>query len=83
MLYNGEAAMERGGVVGTQVGGAIAFYGGMSLNELLAIGGFLLAVASFMFQVAVTLYFKQKHLKLAEARLAAELDPNGGDDDEH
>ena len=83
MLYNWESAMERSGVAGTQVGGALALFGGMTLNELLAIGGFLLAVASFMFQVAVTLYYKQQHLKLAEARLAADLDDDGSGDNEH
>lgn len=65
--------VERSGMVGTQVGGVMAVFGGLTLNEWLAIGGFMLACASFCFQVTVTIYFKQKHLRIAEARLASDL----------
>lgn len=65
--------VERSGMVGTQVGGVMAVFGGLTLNEWLAIGGFMLACASFCFQVTVTIYFKQKHLRIAEARLQADL----------
>ncbi len=74
--------MEKSGMVGTQAGAVMAVFGGLTLNELLAIGGFLLAAASFVFQVCVTIYFKRQHLALARARLAADLDEQGGGDDE-
>lgn len=74
--------MEKSGLTGTQVGAVIAIFGGLTLNELLAIGGFLLALASFVFQVFVTIYFKQQHLKLARARLAADIADKEGDDDD-
>lgn len=73
--------VERGGMVGTQVGGVMAIFGGMTLNEWLAIGGFMLACASFCFQVMVTIYFKQKHLRIAEARLQADLKESGEGDE--
>lgn len=74
--------MEKSGMVGTQAGAVMAVFGGLTLNELLAIGGFLLALASFVFQMFVTIYFKRQHLELARARLAADLDEQeGGDDD--
>lgn len=74
--------MEKSGMVGTQAGAVMAVFGGLTLNELLAIGGFLLALASFVFQMFVTIYFKRQHLELARARLAADLDGRGGDDDD-
>lgn len=73
--------MEKSGMVGTQAGAVMAVFGGLTLNELLAIGGFLLALASFVFQVCVTVYFKQQHLALARARLAADLDGNPEEED--
>lgn len=72
--------LERSGMLGTQTGGIMAIIGGLTLNQWLSIGGFMLAVASFAFQVCVTLYFKFKHLKLAEERLRADLEK--GEDDE-
>ncbi|MDO9007215.1 MAG: hypothetical protein Q7U80_03240 [Thiobacillus sp.] len=74
--------MERGGLVGTQAGAVMAVFGGLTLNEMLAIGGFLLALASFVFQVGVTIYFKHQHLQLARARLSADLENRDGDDDD-
>ena len=73
--------MEKSGLVGTQAGAVMAVFGGLTLNELLAIGGFLLALASFVFQMFVTIYFKRQHLELARARLAADLSGRGEDDD--
>lgn len=75
--------MEKSGMVGTQAGAVMAVFGGLTLNELLAIGGFLLALASFVFQVGITIYFKHQHLALARARLAADLHEQGGGDDEY
>lgn len=72
--------MEKSGMVGTQAGAVMAVFGGLTLNELLAIGGFLLALASFVFQVFITIYFKHQHLALARARLEADLEDRGEDD---
>lgn len=74
--------VEKSGMIGTQAGAVMAVFGGLTLNELLAIGGFLLALASFVFQMFVTIYFKRQHLELARARLEADLDGRGGDDDD-
>lgn len=73
-------AMERGGVVGTQVGGAIAVVGGFTLNELMAVAGFALACVSFCFQVFVTIYYKEKHYRLAVARLENDLEEKADDE---
>lgn len=81
-LSEGEAVMEKGGLVGTQAGAVMAVLGGLTLNEMLAIGGFLLAMGSFVFQVGVTIYYKHQHLQLARARLAADLENQDGEDDD-
>lgn len=75
-------AMEKTGVAGSQLGGVMAVVGHFTLNDLLAIAGFALAFVSVVFQVWATWYFKSRHLKIAEARLAAELEHKGSDDDD-
>lgn len=65
--------MEKGSIAGTQIGGLLAVVGGLTLNQWLAIGGFLLALASFIFQAWISWYFKQKHYRLAELRLRNEI----------
>lgn len=58
----------------TAGGGAIIF--GLSANEFAAIVGAGVAVLSFLFQIAITLYFKSEHLKLAKLQaLRGEQDP--------
>lgn len=79
----GGKTMEKGGVVGTQVGGVMAVFGGLTLNEWLAIGGFLLACASFLFQVFVTLLYKERHYRLAVARLERSTKEHKEEDGEH
>lgn len=74
--------MEKSGMVGTQAGAVMAVFGGLTLNEMLAFGGFLLAIASFVFQVMVTLYYKHQHLQIARARLQADLENKEGEDDD-
>lgn len=74
--------MEKSGMVGTQAGALMAVFGGLTLNEMLAIGGFLLALASFVFQVLITIYFKHQHLQLARARMAADLENKEDEDDD-
>lgn len=74
--------MEKTGVAGSQLGGVMAVVGHFTLNDLLAIAGFALAFVSVVFQVWATWYFKSRHLRIAEARLAADLTDNGGDGDE-
>jgi hypothetical protein len=73
-------ALEKGGLTGTQIGGVMALIGGVTLNDLLAIAGFGLALFSVLFQVWATWYFKSKHLAIAQARLAADLKEAEGDD---
>lgn len=73
--------MERTGLVGAQTGGVLAVFGGLALNDVLAIAGFALAFVSVVFQVWATWYFKSRHLKIAEARLRAELKSTEGHDD--
>lgn len=65
--------VERSGITGAQAGGLMAVVGGFTFNQWLQIGGFLLALFSVLFQVWATWYFKTKHLKIAEARLASDL----------
>jgi len=72
--------VEKSGIAGAQAGGIMAVVGGFTFNEWLQIGGFLLALFSVLFQVWATWYFKTKHLKIAEVRLAADLADKGGND---
>lgn len=72
--------VEKSGMVGAQAGGIMAVVGGFTFNEWLQIGGFMLALVSVMFQVWATWFFKIKHLKIAEARLAADLKETDGHD---
>lgn len=76
----GHVAMEKGGVVGTLAGSLTAWIGAMSLNDLLSIGGFMLALVSVTFQMWATWYFKTKSLRIAEARLASDLADKENDD---
>lgn len=76
----GNAVVEKSGMAGTVSGAAMAAAGSFTLNDLLAIGGFMLALVSVLFQVWATWFFKTRHLKIAEARLAADLKGAGGDD---
>lgn len=76
----GHVVMEKTGVTGAVTGGLLAGIGGMTLNDILSIAGFCLAFVSVVFQVWATWYFKTKHLRIAEARLAAELEDRGGED---
>lgn len=54
-------------------GGAVAVLGGLSLNQYLAIGGFIIAALSFAVN-AYSVYRKHKHYKHIEARLQRHLD---------
>lgn len=74
--------VEKTSIAGTQIGGLLAVVGGLTLNQWLAIGGFLMAVLSFIFQAWITWYYKEKHLKLAEIRLQNELRQQGHDSEE-
>lgn len=73
--------MEKAGIVGTQTGGVMAIIGSLTLNDMLGVAGFCLAFVSVTFQVWATWYFKSRHLRIAEARLAADLDEKEGDND--
>lgn len=73
----GATAMEKSGMTGAVIGGVAA----MTLNDWLGIAGFMLAFVSVLFQIWATWFFKTKHLKIAEARLAADLSDK--DEEEH
>lgn len=68
------------GIAGSVIGWLTASAGALTLNDMLAIGGFIVALVSVLFQIWATWYFKSRHLKIAEARLAAELADTGEDD---
>lgn len=68
------------GITGASVGGVTSVLGALTLNDLMAIGGFVLAFVSVVFQVWATWYFKSRHLRIAEARLAADLKDRDGSD---
>ena len=65
---------ERTSLAGVQTGAFTSIAGWLTLNDWLAIGGFMLALVSVAFQVWATWHFKSRHLKIAEARLAADLE---------
>lgn len=46
-------------------GGLIAFIGGLSANEIAAYGGLFVGVIGLLINVAITIYFKSQHLKIA------------------
>lgn len=61
------------GIAGSVVGWLTASTGAYTLNDLLAIGGFMVALVSVLFQIWATIYFKSKHLALAEARFRKDI----------
>lgn len=69
------------GIAGSVVGWLTASTGAFTLNDMLAIGGFMVALVSVSFQIWATWYFKSRHLRIAEARLAADLKEVGADDE--
>lgn len=77
----GMTVIEKGTMASTQIGAAASVFGFLSLNQWLAIGGFALAVLSFIFQVCCTIYFKSKHLQIAEERFKADLQGKSDPDD--
>lgn len=79
----GGAMAEKSGMAGSVSGAAMAAAGSLTLNDWLSVGGFMLAMASVLFQVWATWFFKTRHLRIAEARLAAdlkEMEGRNGDD---
>ena len=60
-------AVEKLGVAGTQIGGGMAIFGGLTLNDTLAIAGFVLALVS----VIVQIWYKERHYRLAKARMVS------------
>lgn len=77
----GATAMEKSGMAGTQAGGLMAVIGGLTLNDVLAVAGFCLALVSVAFQVWATWYFKSRHLAIAQKRLEADLSDQGDEGD--
>lgn len=66
----------------TYTSSVLTIFGGLTLNNWLAIGGFIVAVISMVAQITITIYFKQKHLELARQRVQQEKEEllRGGDD---
>lgn len=62
------------GIAGSVVGWLTASAGALTLNDMLAIGGFMVALVSVSFQIWATIYFKSKHLAIAEARLRHDME---------
>jgi hypothetical protein len=60
----------------------MATAGSFTVNDWLAVGGFMLAMVSVAFQMWATWFFRTRHLRIAEARLAADLKDAGDDDGE-
>jgi hypothetical protein len=69
------------GVTGSFVGWLTASVGALTLNDMLAIGGFMVALISVAAQIGMTWYFKSKHLAISQARLEKDLRDGGGEDD--
>ena len=67
------AMVEKSSIAATQIGGLMAVIGGLTLTQWLAIGGFMLAVVSFLFQAWITWFYKEKHYRLALMRAEHEL----------
>lgn len=66
-----EALIERGTQAATYGGAGSAVVGGMSANEIAAWGGLAVAILGLVLNLAVTIYFKQRHLNVvAEAAKA-------------
>lgn len=49
----------------TYAASATAFMGGMTANEIAAIGGLVVAVVALIINTGMSWYFKSKHLEIA------------------
>ena len=58
----------------TYVGSASAVFFGLTANELAAIGGLILGFVGLVANTAITIYFKSRHLKLAQQQASASDD---------
>ena len=55
----------------TYAGSASAVFFGLTANELAAIGGLILGFVGLVANTAITIYFKSRHLKLAQQQARA------------
>ena len=55
----------------TFAGSGAAVYFGLTANELAAVGGLILGFLGLVANTAITIYFKAKHLKLAQEQARA------------
>lgn len=62
-----QAVAERAAPVATYWGGSVAFIGGLTANEVAAVGGLVIGVIGLL----VNVWFKWQHLRLARERLEA------------
>jgi len=58
----------------TFAGSASAVFFGLTANELAAIGGLILGFVGLVANTAITIYFKSRHLKLAQQQARASDD---------
>ena len=58
----------------TFAGSASAVVFGLTANELAAIGGLILGFVGLVANTAITIYFKSRHLKLAQQQASASDD---------
>ena len=55
----------------TYAGSGAAVFFGLTANELAAVGGLILGFVGLVANTAITVYFKSRHLKLAEQQARA------------
>lgn len=58
----------------TYTAASIATLGGLTMNELVAVAGLVIAIVSMIITHAMNWWFKWQHLKLARERAASEGD---------
>lgn len=58
----------------TFAGSGAAVFFGLTANELAAVGGLILGFLGLVANTAITIYFKAKHLKLAQEQARASDD---------
>lgn len=55
-------------------GGVTAFLGGLSANEIAAYGGLIIGLIGLVSNIAISVYFKSQHLKLAREKTGDECE---------
>lgn len=66
-----EHLIERAAQTATYGGAGGAVFFGMTANEFAAVAGVVIGVAGLILQAVITIYFKHRHLAIAEAAAKA------------